>query len=124
MNDGVASLANTPIPLYQAYAKAWDEFNVRITARHSIINLYINLSVALLGLLIVSPSTNVRPLQIYAFYAMPTTALIASMLLFLHDLSMNNLIRYMVFCETRDPTFPSYHKIIVDKNGMMRGRGV
>jgi hypothetical protein len=113
----------------QVYSKAWDEFNIRVNVRQSIINLYIQVSAALLGFLIFLPirrelvltaglaAQSPEPLvyQRNAFYAMPVIALVASVLLFVHDLSMNNLIRFMVKIEASNPQVEAYHTIFFEK---------
>ena len=120
----------------QVYSKAWDEFNIRVNVRQSIINLYIQVSAALLGFLIFiatkpalelaaqSAGRTLGPLvyQRNAFYAMPVIAVVASVLLFVHDLSMNNLIHFMVKIEAQNPQVEAYHTIFFDR-GRPRGWG-
>lgn len=102
------------IELSNAYTQAWNEFNVRITARHHLITSYITISTLLLGVLISSDTKDA--LGIFAYFGVPSIALIFSLLLFIHDKSMNNLIGYMMRLETRNTDFPSYHATFIRKD--------
>jgi hypothetical protein len=98
------------------YAKTWDEFNTRMSARHALIIQYLNLSVALLGILLLNPDPLDR-LARAPYYAVPSIALITALLLYTHDLSMNSLIKYMVYLEKSYSTVNSYHALERDSKG-------
>lgn len=98
------------LPLSEMHAAAWAEYNTRISARHSISQMYMTASTVLLGSLFVTDNETLRKA---AAFLLPSAAIVQFTLLWMHDEIMGNLHAYMRRCEQigalNADNLPCYH---------------
>jgi hypothetical protein len=85
------------LSLSARYLGAWQEYNTRIMARHSITQMWLTSTAVLIAAIFSGEFTALAKL---AAFSIPLFSLVHAMLIFMHDEMMGNLHHFMIRCET------------------------
>lgn len=99
------------LTMFGRYGGAWQEYNARIAARHQLINMWLTVSAAALaGFASTQWAGGTRvstPITMVLGVALPSIAWAMFQMLFLHDVMLGRLAKFMRACEQFNNEHPS-----------------
>ena len=111
--------ADDPIGVVKAvsldarYISAWNEMNVRIAQRQSLITIYLTLAFTSLGAATAQVQPSIQFSTWRIAYLVPAATLIFTSLLYMHEQMMHHLQVFLARCEAYsfESNVPMYHRV-------------